>query len=564
MSNEYVSTGALSPPHTFSPPSSNFIKQKTSSLKQKKKKKTQSSKKISKHYLTRMTRDVHHGIEDTDSVEAHREMKKREMTMVNVKDKISMVDKIFGALHRYMKMRGLRLTDVFGILDKDHKGYLRACPPKEPERPAPVMYRMQEIDPISLIFNELEVETWIMFMERGHRKERSMGEDKARRKVDIRITFNEFSKTFKQYLKKRAKDVTNLPRVINYGLSPSPSVSRNYASRRMSSTSSSKTKKEKSNFDMQKQSRANEYKEQIEHNLKTNLIEEKRKKAGLARKLASMTLEAVDVEIDAATSDPVPSANLVTAFEDQHWLEHEEQVEKEYAGLKHHLHHFGSHLTTGASGGDLYFGAYEDEEVKQRLEEEENDLPHKVFSKKKKKTHQYYKEKYDISARRLKTEKEELEHTKAAVLDCEREIRAGRDELKYKHIALRNNEYKVQTLIWILNEIGKHWNDDDSDPSTISMPLSRSFKNSKSQSLTSLNEKGKLVLNSNTKLSTLIDSKLMDISNELPLWSEAFKGEGDSSLSSSKTMSSDESNDLMRKMQAMLRNWGDDGNSSEI
>ena len=37
-------------------------------------------------------------------------------------------------------------------------------------------------------------------------------------------------------------------------------------------------------------------------------------------------------------------------------------------------------------------------------------------------------------------------------------------ELKYKNVALKNNEYKVQTLIWILNEIGKHWTDDDEVP----------------------------------------------------------------------------------------------------
>ena len=321
-------------------------------------------------------------------------------------------------------------------------------------------------------------------------------------------------------------------------------------------TSTSK-KKRKSYFDAQKQSRADEYKQQIEHNLKATLKNEKRKKAGLARKLASMTLEAVDAEIDAATSEPVPSANLVTAFEDQHWFEHEEQVEKEYSELKHRLHHFGSHLTTGGSGGDLYFGAYDEEQVKQRLEEEENDAPHKNISRgRKKKTHQYYKEKYDISARRLKSEKEELEHTKAAILDCEREIRAGREELKYKNVALKNNEYKVQTLIWILNEIEKHWTDDEED-SSISIPLSRSLRSLSSQQQQSvqLNENGKLILNSSTKLSTLIDRKLMDISNELPLWSDAFKGEGSTKFSSS--MSSEEEHDLMRKMQVMLRNWSD-------
>ncbi len=70
-----------------------------------------------------------------------------------------------------------------------------------------------------------------------------------------------------------------------------------------------------------------------------------------------------------------------------------------------------------------------------------------------------------------------------------------------------------------------------------------------------MNENGKLILNSSTKLSTLIDRKLMDISNELPLWSDAFKGEGDTKLSSS--MSSEEEHDLMRKMQVMLRNWSD-------
>ena len=197
MNSEYVSE-TLSPPRSFSPPSSNFIKQKTSSLKKKKKKKKKKRMIQKKHYLTPMTHEVHHGIVDTETVSTHRQMKRREMDMTNVKDKVSIVDKIFAALHRYLKIRGLRLTDLFGILDKDHKGYLRACPPKEPDRPAPVMYRMQEIDP-TLVFNELEIETWIMFMERGHRKERSMGEDKAKRKVDIRITFNEFSKAFKQY-----------------------------------------------------------------------------------------------------------------------------------------------------------------------------------------------------------------------------------------------------------------------------------------------------------------------------------------------------------------------------
>ena len=199
MSEYVVSPESLSPPHTFSPPSSNFIKQKTSSLKKKKNRMTQK-----KHYLTAMTHEVHRGIVDTETVKTHREMKSREIDMTNVKDKVSIVDKVFGALHRYMKTRGLRLTDLFGILDKDHKGYLRACPSKEPERPSPVMYRMQEIDP-TLIFNELEIDTWIMFMERGHRKERSMGEDKARRKVDVRITFNEFSKSFKQYVIDRAR-----------------------------------------------------------------------------------------------------------------------------------------------------------------------------------------------------------------------------------------------------------------------------------------------------------------------------------------------------------------------
>ena len=273
--------------------------------------------------------------------------------------------------------------------------------------------------------------------------------------------------------------------MINFGVS-SPRITSNYASRRMVSSSAANTatskKKRKSYFDAQKQSRADEYKQQVEHNLKATLKEEKRKKAGLARKLASMTLEAVDAEIDAATSEPVPSANLVTAVKDQHWLEHEEQVEREYSGLKHHLHYFGSHLTTGGSGADLYFGAYDEEQVKQRLQEEENDVPHKVLKREKKttKTHQYYKEKYDISARRLKSEKEELEHTNAAILDCEREIQAGLEELKYKNISLKNYEYKVQTLIWIMREIGKHWTDNDED-SSISIPLSRSLRSSSSQ-----------------------------------------------------------------------------------
>lgn len=47
----------------------------------------------------------------------------------------------------------------------------------------------------------------------------------------------------------------------------------------------------------------------------------------------------------------------------------------------------------------------------------------------------------------------------------------------------------------------------------------------------------------------------MDISNELPLWSDAFKGEGITKMSSS--MSHEEENNLMRKMQVMLRNWSD-------
>ncbi len=553
-SNEYVAEGAiLSPPHQFSPPSSNFIKRKTSSLKKKNRSAKKSSKKKKPHYLTAMTHDVHHGIEDRQTVEQHRILRRKEADVMNLKDNIHVVDKVFAALHGYVKIRGLRLTDIFGILDKDHKGYLRACPPKEPDRPAPVMYRLQEID-AALIFNELEIETWIMFMERGHRKEKSMGEDKARRKVDIKITFNEFSKAFKQYLKKRAPKSNSSSRMINFATSSPRRISSNYASRRMNTSS---TKSSKSNVDAQKQSRVVDYKEQIQHNLKTNLKEEKRKKAGLARKLASMTLEAVDAEIDAATIEPVPNSNLVTAFEDQHWFEHEKQVEEEYSNLHHHLHHFGSHLTTGGSAGDLYFGAYEEEEIKQHLHEEEDDAPHEMMShkKKKKKTHQYYKEKYDISSRRLNSEKEELEHTKKAIVDCEREIRAGQQELKYKHISAKNWEYKVQTLVWILQELGKTGNGENS---SISIPLSRSKAKSSSESTAVLNEQGRLVVNAGIKMSTLIDSKLMEISNELPLWSEAFKGNHQNEeVVSSGGVGDEDVSDLMRKIQAMLRDWGD-------
>ena len=160
-----------------------------------------------------------------------------------------------------------------------------------------------------------------MFMEEdiGEEVWAKIGQKKSRRSHNVQ----RFS-AFKQYLKKRAPKTKSVdsPRTINFGLS-SPRITSNYASRRMVSSEKTSTskKRRKSHFDSQKQSRADEYKQQIEHNLKATLKNEKRKKAGLARKLASMTLEAVDAEIDAATSEPVPSANLVTAFEDQLWFE---------------------------------------------------------------------------------------------------------------------------------------------------------------------------------------------------------------------------------------------------
>jgi len=472
---------------------------------------------------------------------------------ISNENQLKMIDDIFEGLEDYMRIRGLRLTDLFGILDKERNGYLRACAENDPDTPPPVFFRMQEMDS-SLVFDELQVETWVLFMERGHRHEVNMGEDKAKKKIDVRITFNEFSKCFKQYLRKRRGKKKRSPRrVMNYQSQSSQKMSRDYVSRKKDAVVPGASPQVLARRTVKKIARtkterlrrvnASDFRRKAELNLKKSLEAEKMKKGKLARKLATMTLEAVEAETDLATMFDVPTANLVREIPDQHWMEHEAEVEEEFKSLKHRLHHFGRHTTSGGTGGGLYFGAYTRSDVDQQLREEEYDTPHKRFVHKRRKSAQYYKDKYDISARMLASETEELEHTRAAIADCDREIESGKKELEFKKIALKNCEYKVESLLWMLKEIGERWKTGEKDETDVTIGGETS-----KDSIADIEDK----TNDAKVDDEVIEAALNGISSVLPKWSVAFCGDGPEKQA---RLGPEEAEEMMSKMQSLLDDW---------
>lgn len=475
---------------------------------------------------------------------------------VSQESKLKMIDEVFAGLNNYMRLRGLRMTDVFGILDKEREGFLRACPKNKPEETiSPAFYRLQEMDS-SLIFDEAHVGAWIDFMERGHRHERSMGEDKAKKKEDVRITFNEFSKCFKQYLRKRAPKTKSMPRkMINFSKT-SPRTKKDatpsYVSRKKGIAKIPGASPQilngkgiqkigRMNTAKKRRENASDFKDKAQRSLRINIQKEKAKKGKLARKLAMMTLEAVEAETDEATMHDVPTANLVQEIENQHWLDHEAEVESEFKDLKHRLHHFGKKLTSGGSAGGLFFGSYTKDDVDQQLQEEEFDTPHKRLMHRRRKSAQYFKEKYSISARLLKSEEEELEHTKAAIVDCTREIENGQKERHLKRVAMKNSEYKVKTLLWMLKEMANKWNTADEN---------MSVREGESKVIVSANDE----IGPDTDLDVFINSTMNQISTVLPKTSVAFGGDSPAD----RAMGPEQAEGIMRKMQALLEDWHDE------
>jgi len=270
------------------------------------------------------------------------------------------------------------------------------------------------------------------------------------------------------------------------------------------------------------------FKKNAQRNLKANLNAEKKKRQKLARKLATMTLAAVEAEADKVTCEEVPTSNLVRPIEDTHWLDHEKAVEDEYKGLRHHLHKHGKHMTTGGTGAGMYFGMYTEEEADHRLLEEEQDAEHTKTKTAHFKSGEYFKRKYDISARRLTSETEELEHTKAAVEDCTREVEAGYKELELKRASLKNCEYKVKTLKWMLKKVVEQWWEEvDAEKTGAQAPVAPTspLAGLSEDSLALVaQEEDKLV--EGTNLNEYIQKKMKSISDTLPRWSQAFKGDG--------------------------------------
>lgn len=497
------------------------------------------------------------------------------------KNVVQIVDKIFRQLDAYTKMHGLRLSDMFTTLDKDREGFLRACPagidgaPPHVGAPPPVFYRMQEVSDL-LVFTAKEVAIWIQFMERDHRKERhGMGERKETSKAAIKITFNEFSKAFKKYRHRAPKGKRSPRRIISHKKKSSPSPPRPPSTRStvrggskgtpLSSTLRSARKndikqQEDAAVQSYKQARLEAFKQNAQRNLKANLTAEKKKRQKLARKLATMTLAAVEAEADKVTSEEVPTSNLVKPIEDTHWLEHEKDVEDEYKGLRHHLHKYGKNMTTGGTGAGLYFGMYSEADADNRLLEEEQDAEHHKTHSTHFKSGEYFKRKYDISARRLSNETEELNATKHAIEDCSREIEAGYEELKIKKSALKNCEYKVKTLKWMLKKVVEEWwkevDSDDSGPAGASgaSKLPTGGMGEDSLALVAQDDEK---LGEDTNLNDYIQKKMKCISDTLPRWSQAFKGDGIASADGNGGLGPAHVEDMMRKMQQMLSKYED-------
>lgn len=545
---------ALETYRAFSTPETNFSRATNGSKKTNRGSGLRSYKNVKSKYMTPKQRNDRQAEKDGEKSENKTDgetVKKGSVAKtaeIRVKNFIPMVDHIFGALNTYMRVRGLRLSDVFGALDSDHEGFLRACPEKRPDLPPPVMTRMQKMDP-TLMFNDLEVETWILFMNRGHRKDKSYGRDKATRKVSVRVTFNDFSACFKQYLRKRAsKSQTRTPKRIEFKTS-TPIVSSTYASRRIRSETKSKDSPQtfNSNVETQRRERDNELRQQQTEHLQLRLDAEKRKKTSLGRKLASTTLSAVEKVVDEVLREPIPTvSSMVFEIPDQHWKEHERAVEEEYAELKSNLPHYGTHLTTGGSGGGLYFGARRGSSVYYQAPSSKSRRASILDY-----TAAYYEKKYDISARRLESESQELEHTMTAIEDCEREIEAGEKELAYKQMALKNAEYKTRALLWLLERIASQ--KDGSEDHTFSMPLSRPTITQPSSTRATLDDNGRLVLADGVTMGAFVDEKMAEISAQLPRWSAAFKGEDTTPASlDDSTLDVSTGKELLNKMRDLM------------
>eukprot|EP00941_MAST-03F_sp_MAST-3F-sp1_P000887 g887.t1 len=450
----------------------------------------------------------------------------------------SVVDSIWRLLDEYAVAERLRNVDLFRTMDKTRQGYLSST--------IDLMHRFQEMD-ASLHFPARDVEDFIMSMETDNSKYHSWGEKKAQHRSDVRIHFEEFSRCLQRYrrLNKRNKgqhmvgkkknDSANSKKkqnknpletermrllqkkkirdahkqtkgtgVANIMLSRYQAFSKNnnLLSRGTDNSLISKNKKldvvkrtkSKTNdsitVSQREKMRVEAHKKSAQRNLRMHLEAEVKRRQQLSRKVAKLTVEAVEAEIDAISAEDLPSERLVFETKKTNFLESVNAVEEEYKRAMTLPHTENILAIRTGQTSDSY----------------ENQYVHQRFA---------------ISEKKLALTKEALKKTNQALQSAQRELELGKLELKERAVDAKNTDYKVKTLLRMLKVL---------------LP--------KAQGEVVSEEKGEMnLLTKDMNLEERIEKKLEAINCSLPLWSSSFNdvmdpgifvGDGENGISPSK------------------------------
>jgi hypothetical protein len=432
------------------------------------------------------------------------------------------------------------------------------------------------MDP-SLNFSARDVEEFIMSMEKDNSGIRSGGEKRAQHRRDVRIQFEEFNRAMQQYRRRAMKTRARAPGAKSVGgvlgargrapvklrgvrgrtrarkqrerarraagalaRSRGVSVEGGAAQRRVELARRGKEAAARKAA-LRERQRLEAHKESAHRNLQAHLEIERRKRQKLARKLAKLTLSAVESEVAAVTAETVPDAGLVQAVPKSRFLEREAAVEAEYAALHKQLQRCEQDTRGGTSNG-LYFGTYDRVTAEKRaeLEAQGRDPAEaaRLLAAEGVVEHRgddgvtYARMKFSHSTRRLEALKLEYGKTCKALNDASREVELGKLELEQRGAQLKNAEYKVKTLLRLLQLVLPS----AQGGRTSSVKLGDAGRGSGLGSLERLagaqpgpeggaDESGVQALLHDAgeeELARFVDARMEDISKMLPLWSHAF------------------------------------------